>query len=126
MSQEIGIEILLSAVTSQKTPRGVLMAASLTRQILGLRFSRKDEKDADIGGLDYMFRAGYNPYAMVETMQMLQNEQKTRPIQFFSTHPNPKNRIGYLTEEIHAIYPNLQKLKTGKDDYNRYVLTALK
>jgi len=75
------------------------MTASLTQQIIGLRFSRDDERDADLGGLDYTVRAGYNPYAMVETMQMLQNEQKTRPIEFFSTHPNPQNRIAYLMQK---------------------------
>lgn len=126
MSRQIGIGLLLSAVTSEKTPRGVLTAANLTRQILDLQYSREDEKDADIGGLDYMVRAGYNPYAMVETMQMLQNQQRTRPVEFFSTHPNPENRIAYLTQEIQAKYYNLEGLKIGKDDYHRNILSALK
>jgi len=126
MSREIGIGILLSAVTSDKTPRGVTVAADLTRQILGLRFSRKDEREADLGGLDYMVQAAYNPYAMVETMQMLQNQQKTRPIEFFSTHPNPENRIEYLTEEVQAEYYNLAGLKIGKDEYHTNVLSTLR
>jgi len=126
MSRQIGIELLLSAVTSESTPTSVLMTASLTQQIIGLRFSRDDERDADLGGLDYTVRAGYNPYAMVETMQMLQNEQKTRPIEFFSTHPNPQNRIAYLMQKIQTDYPNLAALKIGKDDYHRNVLSALK
>jgi predicted Zn-dependent protease len=126
MSREIGIDILLAAATPEKTPRGVLLARDLTRQILGLRFSRQDERDADLGGLSYMVRAGYNPYGMVETMQILQNMQKTRPIEFFSTHPNPENRIEYLTEEVQAEYYNLTGLKIGKDDYQSAVLSTLK
>lgn len=126
ISRDIGIGILLSAATSGKTPTGVRVAASLTRQLLGLRFSRKDERDADIGGLDYMVRAGYNPYGMVETMQILQKLQKSRPVEFFSTHPNPENRIEYLTEEIEVVYPNLQGRKTGADDYQTNVLTKLR
>jgi len=126
MSREIGIELLLSAVTSQRTPGSVLTAANLTRQILGLQFSKEDEKDADLAGLDYMVWAGYNPYAMVETMQMLQAQQRVRPIEFFSTHPSPQNRIAYLTEKIQTDYPDLAPLKNGKDEYHSNVLSTLK
>jgi len=125
MSREIGISILLSAVTSDKTPQGVLTAADLTRQILGLQYSRQQEQEADLGGLDYMYRAGYNPYGMVETVQMLENEQKQRPIQFLSTHPAPQNRIAYLTENIRTKYYNFEGLKIGKEDYHRVVLERL-
>ena len=126
MSREIGIDILLAAATPRKTSRGVLVARDLTRQILGLRFSRKDERDADMGGLEYMVRAGYNPYGMVETMQMLQKLQQTRPVEFFSTHPNPENRVAYLTEEIEYNYPNPERLNVGKNDYYTNVLSSLK
>jgi predicted Zn-dependent protease len=126
MSREIGIDILLAVATPRSSSGGVLMARDLTRQIIGLRFSRKDEKEADLAGLNYMVRAGYNPHGMVETMQMLQNLQQTRPVEFFSTHPNPENRIGYLTEEINANYYNPEQLKTAKNEYHANVLTALK
>lgn len=125
MSREIGISILLSAATSEKTPSGVLTAADLTRQILGLQYSRKDEQQADIASVDYMFRAGYNPYATVETMQMLQNQQKARPIKFLSTHPPPQDRIAYLTRHIQTNYYSLAGLKIGKEDYRRAVLKQL-
>jgi len=125
MSREIGIEILLSAATSEKTPGTVLTAADLTRQILGLQYSKKDEREADAGGLDYMFRAGYNPYGIVETMQMLQNQRQVRPIEFFSTHPAPQNRIAYLTENIQANYHGLAGLKVGRQEYRRAVLEQL-
>ena len=125
MSNQIGIDILLSAVISDKTSRGVLTAADLTRQILGLQYSRKDERVADLGGLDYMVAAGYNPYGMVEAMQMLQSQQKVRPIEFFSTHPSPQNRIAYLTDNIRTNYCSLVGLKIGKEDYQRSVLKEL-
>lgn len=125
MSRQIGIGLLLSAVTSGETSRGVLTAADLTRQILGLQFSRKDEREADLAGLDYMVRAGYNPYGMLETMQTLQNQQKIKPIEFFSTHPSPENRMVYLRARIQTRYPNLEGLKIGKEDYHRLVLERL-
>jgi predicted Zn-dependent protease len=125
ISREIGIEIVLSAVTSDETPQAVLTAAGLTRQILGLRYSRKDEREADLAGLDYMVRAGYNAYGMIETMQMLQDEQGTRPVEFFSTHPAPENRIEYLTRDIHTKYSGVSELKIGREDYRRAVLARL-
>jgi len=125
MSNQIGIDALLSAVTSESTPAGVTTAANLTNQIIGLSYSREDEKTADLAGLDYMTWAGYNPYGMVETVQMLQNLQESRQIEFFSTHPSPQNRLGYLTQKIQTQYPNVTALKVGKQDYHRYVLQNL-
>ncbi len=126
MSREIGIGILLSAAVSEDTSRSVRTAADLTHQILSLRFSRKDEKDADLAGLDYMVRAGYAPNGMVETMQILQNQQKTRPIEFFSTHPIPENRMAYLKARIQSRYRRREGLRTGKEDFHAAVLSRLK
>ena len=125
MSNQIGIDILLSAVTSEDTPAGVTTAANLTNQIIGLRYSREDEQTADLAGLDYMSWTGYNPYAMVETIQMLQSQQESRPIEFLSTHPSPQSRLQYLTQKIQTQYPNVTTLKVGKQDYNTYVLQNL-
>jgi predicted Zn-dependent protease len=125
MSKQIGLELLLSTVTSEKTPQSVLTIADLTQQIVGLRFSRKDEMEADLGGLEYMVRAGYNPYGMVETMQMLQNLNETRPIEFLSSHPSPENRIQYLAAAIQTKYFNLAGSKIAKEDYYKSVRSRL-
>jgi len=126
ISREIGIGILFAAAATQDTPRGAITAANMTRQILGLQYSREDEREADLAGLDYMVRAGYDPAGMIETIQMLQDEQKVRHIEFFSTHPNPRNRIIYLTQKIQKKYPDLGELKIGKEDYQRHLLEHLK
>jgi predicted Zn-dependent protease len=126
MSNEIGISILLSAVASE-APQGVMVAADLARQIIGLQYSREDERQADLSGLDYMVWAGYNPYGMVETMQMLQDRNEVRPIEFFSTHPAPENRKAYLMHKIQTKYDfNIAELMIGKKDYQRSVLNLLK
>ena len=125
MSNQIGIDILLSAVTSEDTPESVLTVTDITRQILGLKYSRKDEYEADLGGLEYMYRAGYNPWGAVETMQMLESQSDIRPIEFLSTHPSPQNRLGYLSERIQRNYYNVADLKTGKEDYRQAVLQQL-
>jgi len=125
MSNQIGLNLLLSAVTSEKTPQSVLTVANLTQQIVGLKYSRKDEMEADLGGLEYMVRAGYNPNGMVETMQMLQTLNQSRPIEFLSSHPSPENRIGYLTQAIQTKYFNVAGLKIAKEDYAKSVRSRL-
>jgi predicted Zn-dependent protease len=126
ISREIGIGILFAAAVTQDVPQSALEAANITRQILGLQYSRDDEQAADLAGLDYMVRAGYNPQGMIETMQVLQDEQKVKPVEFFSTHPNPQNRINYLTQKIQAKYQNLVDVKIGKENYHRNALAHLK
>jgi predicted Zn-dependent protease len=127
MSNQIGMNILLTAAMSQTSSRGAQTVADLTRQILSFRYSREDEKTADLGGLDYMVRAGYNPYGMVETMQMLENEQTIRMVEFLSTHPSPENRVSYLSARIQTRYFNsIAGTKVGKEDYERLVLSRLR
>ena len=110
---------------SGATPAGAVKMAQLTRVFLGLRYSRKDEWEADLAGLDYMVRAGYDPQGMVETMQILQEQDTVRPIEFFSTHPSPRNRIAYLTEAIQTKYSRVARLKVEEENYRRAVLQHL-
>ena len=126
ISREIGIGVLFAVAATQETPRSAMEAANITRQILGLQYSRDDEQEADLAGLDYMVQAGYHPGGMIETMQILQDEQKVKPIEFFSTHPDPQNRIIYLTQKIQARYSNIAGLKIGKEKYQQDVLAHLK
>ncbi|HUW19251.1 MAG TPA: M48 family metallopeptidase [Sedimentisphaerales bacterium] len=125
MSNEIGMGLLLAAAASATTSRSVSTVAGLTRQILSLQYSQKDEREADLGGLDYMVRAGYNPYGAVETMHILERQHGTSPIEFFATHPSPQNRIGYLTRRIQTKYDNVSGLRVAREDYGRYVLEPL-
>jgi len=125
ISNQIGISLLLAAATSGQSSQGVLVAAELTRRIIGLKYSRQDEREADMGGLDYMVIAGYNPYGMVEVMQMLEEEQKVRMVEFLSSHPPPENRTAYLTQRIRTKNLNLTDLRIGKDSFCTAVLDHL-
>jgi predicted Zn-dependent protease len=125
ISNQIGIGLLLAAATSGQSSRAVMTAAELSRRIIGLRYSRQDEREADIAGLDYMVVAGYNPYGIVETMQMLEDQQKERVVEFLSSHPPPGNRIAYLTQRIKRQNHNLDGLNIGKQQYCKAVLDRL-
>lgn len=125
MSRQIGMTALVAAAAIGDAPGDVTRAAGFISGVLTLQYSRDDEKDADMVGLSYMIQAGYNPEAMVETMQILDEIQTVRPIEFFSTHPNPENRIAYLQDRIENRYALFTEMPEGQEEYRRNVLDIL-
>jgi predicted Zn-dependent protease len=72
-----------------------------------MRFGRQDELEADRLGVRLGSEAGYDPRSMIELMKILeQSSQGNRPPEFFSTHPNPENRIQKIQQAIQEQYPN--------------------
>ena len=126
MSEQMGVDLLLS-IAIRNASSEVVRASSIARQLVMLKYSRQDEMEADVIGLRYLMRAGYNPYGMVETMQILEAESDDdRPGEFLSSHPAPMNRYGRLLEEIEAGGYNVANMKVRKEDYERIVLERLK
>ena len=66
-----------------------------------LSYSRKAEHDSDIVGARMLAASGYNPVSMASFFEKLEAASGgQRAPQFFSSHPNPGNRVEYVTEEI--------------------------
>jgi len=126
LSRQLSMTALVAAAHVSGAPGRVTRAADFISAMLSLQYSREDEKDADMTGLSYMTQAGYDPNGIVEMMQILNELQTVRPIEFFSTHPNPESRITYLKEKIADRYSGLGELKKGQQEYDEAVLTRLK
>jgi len=127
MSKQAGMGVLFILAASQARTQGEVAAADIALQLVSLKYSREDERTADLGGVDYMARAGYNPNGMVETMQILQKEDASRPCDFFSTHPSPENRIDYIRARIQSHYPDgIAGTRIGQEDYQQNVLDRIK
>jgi len=83
------------------------MAASIGTQLLTLRFSREDESDADLVGLELAARAGYNPQAAVSLWEKMgQAGDGANGPSFLSTHPSGPARI----QQLQANVPKVQGL----------------
>ncbi len=83
------------------------VAASVGTQLLTLRFSRDDETDADLVGLELAARGGYNPQASVSLWQkMAQASGGAGGPSFLSTHPSGPQRI----QELQSNVPKVQGL----------------
>lgn len=78
------------------------LAASLGGQLLTLKFSRSDESDADLVGLELAARAGFNPAAAVSLWQKMGNATGSAQggLAFLSTHPSGPQRIHELEQNV--------------------------
>jgi predicted Zn-dependent protease len=65
-----------------------------------MKYSRKDEAQADAVGAIIMYRAGYNPKAMADFFQKLEEKYGSGGLQILSDHPNPGNRQASIQNEI--------------------------
>lgn len=73
-----------------------------------LKFSRGFEAEADYLGVEYMYRAGYDPSAFVSFFEKVQAMEKKKPgtiAKAFDTHPQNQDRIAKSQEEIRKILP---------------------
>src|SRR5213594_1534431 len=73
-----------------------------------LKFSRDAEKEADFLGLQYMYKAGYDPNSYVTFFERIQADEKRRPgtiPKVFSSHPPTPERIENTQKEIARILP---------------------
>jgi Zn-dependent protease with chaperone function len=82
--------------------------------LLSLKFSRDDETDADLVGLELSARAGYNPNAGVTLWKKMAAASKGAPYEWFSTHPSSETRIATIHQNIAAVMPLYEEAKKTK------------
>jgi len=82
------------------------MVAGMGEQMLSLVFSRDDESEADLVGMELASRAGYDPAAGITLWQKMGAANKGAPPEFLSTHPSGPTRI----KDIEANLPKVEGL----------------
>ena len=88
-------------------------AANLGTQLLTLKFSRSDETDADLVGLELAARAGYNPQAAVSLWRKMGEATGNGGIAFLSTHPSGPDRIRELEQNVPKVQGLYQASRRG-------------
>jgi len=92
---------------------GIYEGMNLAIPLTFLKFSRDAEREADFLGIQYMYKAGYDPNSYVTFFERIQADEKRRPgtvPKMFSTHPPTPDRIEAAQKEIARILPE-------KDEY---------
>jgi predicted Zn-dependent protease len=74
-------------------------------QLLTLRFSRGDESEADLVGMEIAARAGYDPRAAISLWQKMGQAGKNAPPEWLSTHPSGASRIAELQRNLPRVIP---------------------
>jgi beta-barrel assembly-enhancing protease len=87
---------------------GAYEAAGPAAMLGFLKFSRSFEAEADYLGVEYMYRAGYDPSAFVSFFEKIQAMEKKKPgtlSKTFDTHPQTPDRIEKTQAEIRKVLP---------------------
>lgn len=83
------------------------LAANLGTELLTLQYSRSDESEADLVGLEIAARAGYDPKAAITLWQKMAKATGDKGgMAFLSSHPSGPNRI----KELEANLPKVESL----------------
>jgi len=83
--------------------------AAMIGSVVGMKYGRGQELESDDLGIKMMLKAGYNPEEMIGVMEILKKASGgggSKQPEFFSTHPNPENRVEKIRESIRK-YSNL-------------------
>jgi predicted Zn-dependent protease len=92
---------------------GIRQGASILVPMGFLAFSRGFEREADLLGLQYLYKAGYDPTSFVDFFEKLQSLEKRKPgtmAKVFSSHPLTDDRI-------ETAQKNIQELLEAKPEY---------
>jgi predicted Zn-dependent protease len=92
---------------------GIYQAMNVAVPLTFLTFSRAMESEADMLGLEYMYKAGYDPASFIDFFEKVQSQEKRKPgtmSKLFSTHPPTDDRIAKSQEII-------QKYLKAKPEY---------
>ncbi len=76
-----------------------------------LKFSRDEEREADLVGLDISSRAGFDPRAGIVLWQKMGALDRRRPLELLSTHPGGDTRIADIQKHMHLLLPLYARTK---------------
>ncbi|HEV3197780.1 MAG TPA: M48 family metallopeptidase [Bryobacteraceae bacterium] len=110
---QIGMIAMSIALPYGWTGYAIRQGASLAIPLGFLQFSQSMEREADYLGLQYMYKAGYDPNSFVDFFEKIQSLEKRKPgslSKVFSTHPMTDTRIKASQDEI-------QKILVPKPEY---------
>jgi len=118
---QIGMVPLIMMTGYSWTGYGIYEAVQLMIPITFLEFSREFEAQADYLGVQYMYRAGYDPQAFVTFFEKIQNLEKQKPgavAKVFENHPQTPDRIEHTEEEIAKILPPKDEYLVTTSEFN--------
>ena len=132
ITRQMGMQTLADIILGENPRAAASMVTQLFSSGIAARFSRVQEREADQMGMDILYRAGYQPEAMVSFMNKLlaydqQQGGGSHALPIFATHPSPEERV-QLLQALMQRYPRdqRQERQLGADRYKAQVLSRIK
>ena len=91
------------------TGYGIYQAAGFLIPMTFLKFSRGMESEADFLGVQYLYKAGYDPTSFIDFFEKMLADEKRKPgtmSKLFRSHPPHGSRIRKVQKTIDQILPN--------------------
>ncbi|HUD99694.1 MAG TPA: M48 family metallopeptidase [Bryobacteraceae bacterium] len=113
--------IPLMVMTGGWTGYAIYQGASLAIPMGFLAFTRSMEREADYLGLQYMYKAGYDPTSFVDFFEKIETMEKRKPgtvAKVFSTHPMTDDRIKASQNEIETILKAKPEYLVNTSEFN--------
>jgi len=85
-----------------------------------LRFTRNFESEADFLGVEYLYKAGYDPQALTSFFEKVKALEKHKPgtlAKTFDTHPQTPDRIAKTQQEINTLLPPEPEYKVDTSEF---------
>ena len=95
-------------------------ALTIATPLTYFKFSRRFESEADFLGIQYMYKAGYDPQALTaffEKIKSLERSKESAVVKAFRTHPQTPERIEKTQAEINTILPPQLEYKVDTSDF---------
>ncbi len=122
----LGILLVVAVGTAASSDQSMnasnpVVIAAMVNQMIQLRYSRKDESQADLWGVKIMEQTGFDPRAMVQVMEVLKaaGGKGGHQLAIFQTHPDPDLRIKQINEYL-AQHPPPAHLTEGENLEDMY------
>jgi predicted Zn-dependent protease len=103
------------------TGYGVYEAAAISMPVTFIKFDREYEEQADYLGVQYMYRAGYDPQAFISFFEKVRALEKRKPgavAKMFADHPQTPERILRTQEEIARILPPREEYTVTTSEFD--------
>jgi beta-barrel assembly-enhancing protease len=119
----------LATVATGGSPEMVQAGVSVAMGLIQNGYSREDEKEADLSGVDYLVGAGMQPWAMIDFFEKMQ--KKLGDVQgievYFSSHPSTEQRIKDIKAKIMKLgAAKVDDLPYGEEAFQKNIAKRLK
>ncbi len=102
------------------TGYGIYQAAGFLIPMTFLKFSRAMEGEADFLGVQYLYKAGYDPTSFIDFFEKMMADEKRRPgtmSKLFRSHPPHGSRIRKTQKSIDEILPNKREYVVNTSEF---------